>query len=64
MPNELNAFAKGKTSMLMIYFVQSGDELWNVAKKYVTTSEKIRSANNLGDSDIIKPGMKLLIPKI
>ncbi len=47
---------------LTIYFVQSGDTLWNIAKKYGTTVEKIKNANGLTDS-FLSIGTKLLIPK-
>ncbi|MBP3337681.1 MAG: DUF3794 domain-containing protein [Clostridia bacterium] len=48
--------------MLVIYFVQSGDTIWDIAKRYKTTPEKIISANNITESDKICAGMKLLIP--
>lgn len=47
---------------LTIYFVQAGDTLWNIAKKYGTTVEKIKNANGLEDSNL-HIGRKLLIPK-
>lgn len=55
---------KGDTPVLVIYFVQKDDDMWNIAKKYKTTAEKIRTANKLGENDKICTGMKLLIPKI
>ncbi len=53
-----------KPAMLVIYFVQKGDEMWDVAKKYKTTPLKIRLANNLDEKDKICAGMKLLIPTV
>lgn len=47
---------------LIIYPVQQSDNLWKIAKKYFATQEDIMELNEL-DSDEIKPGMKLLIPK-
>lgn len=44
------------------YIVKSGDELWDLAKKYMTTVEGIREVNEL-ETDAIKPGDKLLIFK-
>jgi LysM repeat protein len=44
------------------YIVKDGDELWSLAKKYMTTVEGIKEVNNL-ESDSIKPGDKLLIFK-
>ena len=47
---------------IIIYFVKSGDTLWDIAKKYNTTKEKIISANALENEDILNAGMRLLIP--
>ena len=44
------------------YIVKRGDELWNLAKKYKTTEDEIRTANTL-ESDVLKEGDKLLIFK-
>ncbi len=44
------------------YIVKEGDDLWKLAKTYMTTMERIREVNHL-ESDIIKPGEKLLILK-
>lgn len=43
------------------YKVVSGDTLWSIAKKYNTTVEKIKQANNL-KSDKLSIGQTLLIP--
>lgn len=45
------------------YIVKPGDTLWNIAKKYHTTVEKIMESNGL-ESDLIYPGMKLIILKL
>ncbi len=47
---------------IMIYFVKSGDTLWNIAKRYNTTVEKILSANAMSADTILNIGMRLLIP--
>lgn len=44
------------------YMVKEGDELWNLAKNYMTTIEGIKEINEL-ETDSIKPGDKLLIFK-
>lgn len=44
------------------YIVKEGDELWNLAKDYMTTIEGIKEINGL-ESDCVKPGDKLLIFK-
>ncbi len=48
---------------ITIYFVQKGDSLWEIAKKYHTTTEKIAKVNNIDANNIIVPGQRLLIPK-
>lgn len=47
---------------LIIYFTEKGDTLWNVAKKYGTTVEKIKSANGM-EGDSLSAGKKILIPR-
>ena len=44
------------------YIVKNGDDLWDLAKKYMTTEESIQEMNGL-ESDKIKAGDKLLIFK-
>ena len=46
---------------IIIYFVQSGDTLWDVAKKYCVPSQDIVSFNNMND-DKLKEGARILIP--
>lgn len=45
----------------VIYFVQCGDTLWNIAKRYRTTVDAIVSNNNIPDPDKIFPGQKIKI---
>ncbi len=47
---------------ITIYFVKSGDTLWDIAKKYKTTVEKILFANNMEADNMLNSGMRLLIP--
>lgn len=42
--------------------VISGEELWDIAKAYLTTQEEIRQANHL-ECDRVEEGQLLLIPK-
>ncbi len=44
------------------YVVKEGDDLWNLAKKYMTTVKEIQKINNL-DSEVVKRGDVLLILK-
>ena len=48
---------------IVIYFVQSGDTLWNIAKRYRTTVEDIADINDIDADDMLMPNQKLLIPK-
>ena len=43
------------------YTVKSGDSLWNIARKYNTTVDAIKSLNNL-TSDNLSIGQTLRIP--
>lgn len=45
---------------LTYYKVRGGDTLWTIAKKFQTTPQKIRRWNQL-DSDLIHPGLRLLL---
>ncbi len=47
---------------MLIYVVQSGDTLWDIAKKYYTTTEQIRTQNELSAPEV-KAGQRLLIIK-
>lgn len=48
---------------MVIYYVQAGDTLWNISKKFKTTIELIKISNNL-KNDILLPGQQLIIPKV
>ncbi len=45
-----------------VYKVKSGDSLWNIAKEYNTTVDKLKEINNLKNDKIII-NQQLLIPK-
>lgn len=48
---------------MTIYVVQSGDTLWNLAKKFNTTVEDIIKLNDIENPELIYPGQRLLILK-
>lgn len=50
-----------KESKIVVYFVQTGDSLWEIAKRYGVPCGAICEFNELGDEKL-KPGMRLLIP--
>ena len=54
--------AAAEKPSLVIYFAEDGDTLWDVAKRYGTTVEKIKTANGIEDDAFVK-GKKVLIPR-
>ncbi|MDY5626640.1 MAG: LysM domain-containing protein, partial [Clostridia bacterium] len=54
---------KSNMPSLTVYVVQSGDTLWNIAKKYNTRVEDIAKINNIENENDIAVNRKLLIPK-
>ena len=53
---------KQPVSTTIIYTVESGDNLFAIARKYSTTVNAIREMNDMGNSSTIKVGQKLKIP--
>ena len=53
--------AKSPASVV-VYSVKSGDSLWSIAKKFGTTIDSIKTANDLSD-DMIYPMQQLIIPR-
>ena len=52
----------GKEPGITGYIVKEGDELWDLAKQYRTTTERIQATNGLNNGEI-KEGDKILIFK-
>ena len=44
------------------YIVKKGDTLYSISRKYQITVAELRTANNLSESDVLKEGVKLVIP--
>jgi LysM repeat protein len=45
------------------YFVKPGDTLWDIAKKFYTTTEKIRELNDL-KTENLTPMQQLLVERV
>lgn len=43
--------------------VGEGETLWGIARRYETTVDSLRRANDLGEDQPIRPGQKLSIPE-
>jgi len=52
-----------KMPSMIIYVVQKGDTLWNIAKEYNTSIEELIDVNEIENPDKIYPGQKMLILK-
>lgn len=53
-----NTIENGMQSYI-IYFVQPGDTLWNIAKRYKTTIDEIVANNGITDPDKLNVGQKI-----
>ena len=48
---------------LIIYYVKSGDTLWNIAKRFRSTVDEIARINGIEDVDRLNVGEQLFIPR-
>ncbi len=48
---------------IIIYVVQKGDTLWNIARKYNVSLDELAEINEIENKNLIFPGQKLLILK-
>ncbi len=51
------------TSQPIVYIVEKGDTLWEIAKNFHISLSTLLSYNNLTEKSVLKIGMKLKIPK-
>lgn len=61
--DELDQDFLNSIASIIIYVVQPGDTLWDLAKKFNTTVDDIIELNDIENPDLIYPGQKLLILK-
>ena len=54
-------FSTPKSNGITIYYPKAGDTLWKIAKKYGTTVDKLKTINNLVDSNMIVVGNPLIL---
>ncbi|MDD4689240.1 MAG: DUF3794 domain-containing protein [Eubacteriales bacterium] len=45
-----------------IYFVRKGDTLWNIAKRYRVSLDRLMGINGLDQQSVLMPGQQLMIP--
>jgi LysM repeat protein len=45
------------------YTIQQGDTLWEIAEKYDVTVAEIKKLNNITNTQRLKPGQKIKIPR-
>ena len=48
---------------ILVYMVKPGDELWDIARKYHTSVQEIRTINALKENQEPSPGTPLLVVK-
>jgi membrane-bound lytic murein transglycosylase D len=51
------------TTQSFSYTIKTGDNLWDLAKKYDCTVEEIKKLNNFRNANSLRPGQKIKIPK-
>jgi len=59
-----NNISQPENAEPIVYKVKSGDNLWNISRKYGVSVEVIIDVNNLRDKDLLSLGQKLEIPAI
>ena len=52
----------GDKKGIVIYFVQHGDNLWEVSKRYAIPRDEVMKFNNIDETDKLEVGNRLFIP--
>lgn len=55
---------KGERKGIVVYFVQKGDALWEISKRYAVPQEDIIKFNNITETDKLQIGSRLFIPEM
>jgi membrane-bound lytic murein transglycosylase D len=54
--------SKSSSQKYIVYTIQSGDNLWDLANKYDVTVAQIKQMNSITNSSKLRPGQKIRIP--
>lgn len=54
--------AEGAKRGIIIYFVQNGDRMWDIAKRYRASIAEIAECNEIAPDEKLSSGMQLIIP--
>jgi LysM repeat protein len=60
--NEEDRVDSDSFASLTVYFSQPGDDLWKVAKKYLTTVEDVKKFNKI-EEEKLEVGKQIIIPR-
>lgn len=58
-----NAVDKGAMPAIVIYFAAKGESMWDISKRYHTTTEAICAANGCEFPDVLTEPKKIMIPR-
>ncbi len=61
--NEENAVDKDKMPSITIYFAAKGEKMWDISKRYHTTTEAICAANGCEFPEVLAEPKKIMIPR-
>lgn len=59
-----NEVAQTEKPKDIIHYVQKGETLWQISRKYQVTLQSITSANRISENDRIVVGQKLVVPNV